>query len=122
MNESILKNELLLKNAKEKLEREMKSVDLNKPETIIQAEVAKALEEFCHQNNDLARAILNSQKTFSECCEEIVKDTKDKRHISDFEAYSRAVGFYMPNAKIEFNMTISDEITVSKISLMDLLR
>jgi len=122
MNDKVLHNELLLKNAKEKLEREMKSVDITKPETLIQEEVAKALEEFCSQDNDLARAILSSEKTFAECCEAIVKDTKEKRHISDFEAYSRAVAFYMPDSKIEFNMTISNAITVSNISLMDLLR
>ena len=114
-------NELLLHNAAEKLRREMKSKNSAEPATMIQDKVAEALDLFCKQDDDLARAILNSNKTFAECCEEILKDTKQAQYISDELAYSRAVKFYIPDADIEFQMKVITPKSTKNISLMDLL-
>lgn len=116
-----MNNELLLKNAKDKLRREMKSKDPQKPETMIQEKVAEALDVFCKQEPKLAKAIIESKKTFAECCENILKDTKTERYISDLKAYGRAVEFYIKDAKIEFNMSIQLKGGGSTISLMDFL-
>ncbi len=115
--------ELLLKNAADKLRREMKSKNINDPATLIQEEVAKALDEFCRQEPKLAEAIINSQKTFADCCKEILKDTKAQQYISDIVAYGRAVAFYLDGASVTFKMSIkiSGGESLNDISFEDLL-
>ena len=115
--------ELLLKNAADKLRREMSSKDANKPATMIQEKVAEALDEFCRQESKLADAIIKSTKTFAQCCEEILKDTKTERYISDLKAYSRAVEFYLEGAQVNFSMQIklNGGKDISNISFEDLL-
>ena len=114
-------NELLLKNAADKLRREMKSENPSEPYTMIQGKVAEALGSFCKQEPKIARAILEKKESFAECCKNILRDTQTDRYISDFKAYQRAVEFYLPEAKIEFNMSVSVGGGVGKISLIDLL-
>lgn len=113
--------ELLLKNAADKLRREMKSENPNEPYTMIQKKVAEALDEFCKQEPKIAEAIIKSKNTFMECCKNILRDTKTERYISDFKAYQRAVEFYIPEAKVTFNMQVSIGNTSGTISLMDLM-
>ncbi len=115
--------ELLLKNAADKLRREMKSKDASKPATLIQENVAAALDEFCKQESKLAEAIVNSTKTFAECCESILKDTKTEQYISDLKAYSRAVEFYLDGAQVSYTMSIklNGGKDISNISFEDLL-
>lgn len=115
-------NELLLKNAADKLRREMKSVNTSDPTTLIQENVAAAMDIFCKQESKLAEAIIKSDKTFADCCKNILSDTKAEQYISDEKAYARAVKFYMPDAEIEFSMTIKTPSGTGRISLMDLLR
>lgn len=115
-------NELLLKNAADKLRREMKSVNTSEPATLIQQKVAEALDLFCKQEPKLAERIIKSDKTFAECCESILCDTKAERYISDEKAYARAIKFYMPDADIELSMTIKTSSGTGRISLMDLMR
>lgn len=114
-------NELLLKNAADKLRREMQSENPTEPHTMIQKKVAEALDTFCIQEPKIAEAIIKSKKTFAECCKEILHDTKNDRYISDFKAYQRAVEFYMPEAKIEFKMSVTVGSSNGTISLMDLM-
>lgn len=115
-------NELLLKNASEKLRREMRSENPSEPATMIQKRVAEALDEFCKQEPKIAEAIIKSKDTFSECCEKILRDTKQERYISDFKAFQRAVEFYVPEARIEFNMTVrTNNSSNLNISLMSLI-
>lgn len=113
--------DLLIKNAADKLRREMKSENPAEPYTMIQKKVAEALEKFCVQEPKIAEAIIKSKSTFADCCKNILKDTKNDRYISDFKAYQRAVEFYVPEAKVEFNMSVSIGGATGAISLMDLL-
>ena len=115
-------NELLLKNAADKLRREMRSVNTSEPATLIQEKVAAALDIFCKQESKLAEAIIKSDKTFADCCKSILCDTKEERYISDEKAYARAVQFYIPDAEIEFSMTIKTPSGTGRISLIDLLK
>ena len=66
--------------------------------------VAKALHGFCRQSEEFARAITETDRTFQECLETIIKGIGQA--ISDVDIYQRAVGYYFPGAKIEFKMTI----------------
>ncbi len=114
-------NELLLKNAADKLRREMKSENPLEPYTMIQNKVAEALDSFCKQEPRIAKAILEKKESFADCCKNILRDTQTDRYISDFKAYQRAVEFYVPDAKVEFSMSVSIGGGIGKISLMDLL-
>lgn len=66
--------------------------------------VADALKSFCRQDNEFAQAVVQCEKTLSDCCTEIVKDVGSA--ISDIDVYHRAVQFYFPGAEIEMNMKI----------------
>ena len=115
-------DELLLKNAAEKLRREMRSPNNSEPATLIQDKVAEALDIFCKQDKSLAEAIIKSEKTFADCCKSILSDTKPSQYISDFTAYQRAVKFYLPDADIEFAMNIKTKKSFATISLFDLIK
>ena len=117
---------LLIHNVKEKLNKEMPStVIINaSPEALIAEEVKTALIKFCEQEKKIAEAIINSTKSFKECLKSLVKDTKDKRYISDIEAYRRAVIFYLPEAEIECKMSVklkNNDTDLFNLSLEDLV-
>lgn len=113
-------------NAVEKLQAERAKVNGQKEKAIAGA-VLDALIEFCEQNEEFARAIEQTDKTFPECLTEICKGVGSS--ISDIEAYRRAVEFYFPGAIVDMVMTIRmsdyDEPKVSSdeinLSLFDLL-
>lgn len=71
---------------------------------VVAEPVAKALHGFCRQSEEFARAITETDRTFQECLETIVKGIGQA--ISDIDVYQRAVEYYFPGAKIEFTMTI----------------
>lgn len=87
----------------EKIKNELGSVRGVK-ENVVKDAVADALIMFCEQNEEFARAVMQTSKTFAECCEYVVKDSK--KSLSDNEAYRRAVEFYFPGAKVDVVMTI----------------
>jgi len=72
---------------------------------VIKKDVQKTLISFCKQDEEFAQAIVQSDKTFGECCHEIVKGAT--LGISDIEAYRKAVQFYFPDAGIKMAMTIN---------------
>ena len=115
-------SDLLIHNAEEKMKAGMKSNNPTAPETLIQGHVMEALLDFCRQDKRIAEAIIQSDRPFSECCKYILNDTKSDRYISDFKAYERAVKFYVPDAEIEYSMTVKmNGGDTAKISLLDLL-
>ena len=119
-----MKNELLLKNAKEKLDRECKSVVGNKEKAMAEA-VKTALLNFAEQDSEFAQAIIEKSEGFDKCMQAVAKDCGNC--ISDIEAYRRAVQFYFSGADISFVMkidlcaSVSGENKSLDISLMDLL-
>ena len=75
-----------------------------KVQMAIASDTAKALRSFCEQEAEFAQAIEQSGRTFQQCLDSIVKGVHAS--LSDFEAYSRAVEFYFPGAKVIFQMRI----------------
>ena len=71
---------------------------------VVAKPVAQALHGFCRQSEEFARAIVETDRTFQECLETIMKEVRDA--LSDIDTYQRAVEFYFPGAKVEFKMTI----------------
>lgn len=66
--------------------------------------IAQALRLFCDQEPEFEQAIEQSDKTFQDCLDYVNKGIH--QHISDLDAYKRAVEFYFKGADVKFNMTI----------------
>lgn len=66
--------------------------------------VADALIDFCKQDDEFAQAIVQSDKTLSDCCNAAVKGTGNS--ASDLEIFQKAAKFYFQPAKIHLTMTI----------------
>lgn len=102
-----------------------------KVQKAIARETAQALRSFCEQEPEFAQAIEQSGKTFQQCLDKVAAGVSAS--LSDFEAYSKAVEFYFPGAKVIFQMRIdligdadkspeaepSKNLTVSFDSLLD---
>lgn len=71
---------------------------------VIAEETAKALRQFCEQEQEFAQAIEQSGKSFQDCLDAVAKNARQS--LSDFQAYSKAVEFYFPGAKVNFQMHI----------------
>ncbi len=88
----------------EKLKAELKTFTGGTNEKAVSQSVAETLQMFCEQDDEFAQAIVQSNKTLSDCCKAIM--TKVGNSISDIEVYKRAVRFYFSAADIQFKMTI----------------
>lgn len=90
-------------NAIAKIDMEVGEFQGDKYGEVIYKPVAEALKQFC-SNQRFATAILDSDKTLSDCCKAITKGVKEA--ISDIEVYRRAVQFYFEGADVKFDMRI----------------
>ena len=97
-------NELMIHNITEKLNKEQKEIKGQK-EKVMAEPVKKALIDFSKQDREFAQAIMEHSGTFAECMVAVAKDVGN--HISDIEAYRRAVQFYFSGADINFTMTVN---------------
>lgn len=93
----------IIEQAKEKIKTPITG-KLNQKAGAINKPTAAAMELFCEQSEEFARAIVECDKTFSDCLNAIVKDIGNA--VSDFDVYSKAVEFFFPGAKVEFKMLI----------------
>lgn len=96
--------ELLIHNITKKLNDEQKEIKGQK-ERVMAEPVKKALIDFSEQDSEFAQAIMEHSGTFSDCMKAVAKDVGN--HISDIEAYRRAVQFYFNGADINFTMTVN---------------
>lgn len=94
----------MINTAINKLKEENKSFKGNRHATCMREDVLEALITFCEQDEEFAQAVAQSDKTFSDCMEQVAKGISNS--ISDIEAYRRAVGFYFPGATVNFVMKI----------------
>lgn len=99
-----------------------------KVQKAIALETGQALRSFCGQEPEFTQAIEQSGRTFQQCLDKVAAGVSGS--LSDFEAYSRAVEFYFPGAKVIFQMRINlvgdadkpepvKPLTVSFDSLLD---
>lgn len=94
----------MINTAINKLTEENKKFKGNKYASAMRTEVLYTLIGFCKQDEELAQAVAQSDKTFSDCMEQVAKGVGNS--ISDIEAYRRAVNFYFPGATVNFVMKI----------------
>lgn len=88
--------------AHEKLKKERTAVSGSKERVMADA-VMEAMNEFCRQEPEFAQAVVQSG-TFADCMKKVAAGVKD--HISDLDAYKKAVQFYFPGASVNMYMTI----------------
>lgn len=93
----------IINEAIEKLNNERKLTAADNKAKAVAGATADALISFCGQSDVFARAVVEGG-SFEECCKKIME--KCGNAISDFEVFSRAVGHYLPGAKVEFQMQI----------------
>lgn len=90
-------------DAIKKIEAELGSVTGSK-ENAVKNAVQEALYCFIEQDEEFAQAVVQSAKPFKACVKHVVAGCGNS--ISDLDAYSRAVDFYFPGAKVKFEMRI----------------
>ena len=95
---------MYLKDATEKLDNERKAAKASGKESVIINEVCDALKLFCEQDGEFAQAVVQTDRTLSDCCKHILKDVGNG--ISDLKAYEKAVQFYFPGATVKFEMRV----------------
>lgn len=89
----------------EKLEKESKEAKgLGSKGSAVKDYVLDVLSAFCKQNNEFAQAIVQTERTFSDCVESTVKDCGSS--ISDLEICKKAAEFYFMGATVKFEMII----------------
>ena len=91
--------------AKEKLDRELKSGSFDKYGNAMKGEVHKALLDFCRQDKEFAQAVAQGG-SFSDCMKAVGKCVTGNS-ISDIQAFGAAVKYFFPGAGIDVKMSIN---------------
>ena len=86
----------------EKTTSERKQVKGQK-ESVMANAVLDMVHEFCIQSSEFAKAVAEGG-SFADCMTAVAKGVGN--HISDIDAYKKAVQFYMPGAEIVVQMQI----------------
>lgn len=94
----------IIDQAKEKIKTSSKVIKLDKKAEVIKEATIKALHQFCEQSEEFSRAVIDCDKPFEVCLNEIIKGTGNA--ISDLDVFNKAVQFYFPGAVVEFRMLI----------------
>lgn len=102
----------MIKQAIEKIEKELKSFKGGKGEAVMKNRCAEVLKAFCEQNEEFAQAVVQMDRTFSDCLSAIWKKFNNKARtdgISDLDAFKTMVQFYFPSAGVHFAITVDVE-------------
>lgn len=94
----------MIQTAIEKLNTENQKFKGDNRASAMRSAVLAVLINFCEQDKEFAQAIVQNDKTFSDCMKAVAKNCGS--HISDLDAYKKAVRFYFPGADIKCTMTI----------------
>lgn len=86
-----------------KLEEGCKSGKFDRYAAAMKDAVHEQLIDFCGQDYEFAQAVVQGG-SFEDCMKAVAKGCGNC--LSDLEAYSRAVSFYFPGAKIRMQMSI----------------
>ncbi|MBQ7071104.1 MAG: hypothetical protein IJM87_07475 [Ruminococcus sp.] len=92
------------KTAAEKLDAELKAAKkLSLKGQAVSSAVVQALKDFCAQNSEFERAVLDGD-TVDKCIESTIKNVGNS--IPDLEVYNKAAGFYHKGATVRMTPTI----------------
>lgn len=73
--------------------------------SVIAEPVKRALQEFCRQEEEFARAVIDGGSA-EDCINNVAKDISKKQAVSDPEVFHTAAKYYFPGAVIEYKMII----------------
>ena len=90
--------------AMEKIAEELKTFTGGRKEKCVSTHVAAQITHFCEESPEFAEVVYKTKRTLSDCCAEVLKDTKD--YSSDIDVYRGIVKAYFPNADVRFFMNI----------------
>lgn len=96
----------------EKINKELKEFKGGKGESVMKSRCAEVLKAFCEQNEEFAQAVVQTDRTLSDCISAIWKKYNNKAKtdgISDLEAFKTMVQFYFPGAGVHFAITVDVE-------------
>lgn len=88
----------------DKINTETKEFKGDQYSRAVYTHVADVLKNFAEQDAEFAQAIVQTDRTLSDCCKEVMKGVHSA--VSDIEVYKRAVAFYFPGAGIRVSMTV----------------
>lgn len=92
--------------AMKKIDKELKNFkSADRKAKAVKNAVADKLKMFSGQDDEFAQAIVQSDKTLSDCCNQIMEKVGES--IEDIEVYKKAVKFYFSTADIQVKMTIN---------------
>jgi hypothetical protein len=95
----------MTEQAIQRIEKELKDISTGSGAVgIMKKPVADTLISFCKQDEEFSQAIVQSDKTFGKCMDNVASGVGSG--ISDLDAYRKAVQFYFPGADIRVKMTI----------------
>lgn len=95
----------MMQEAVEKIRKEQSDANgLDSKAKAMAGAVADKLCDFCQQDVTFSEAVVHGG-TLSECMAAVANGVGNS--ISDIEAYTKAVRFYFPTAKIDVTMTIN---------------
>lgn len=107
-----ISSENIISSAVEKVKTKINSKD--RYAKVIVEPVSEALQDFCRQEEEFARAVLDGG-SIEDCISAIVKKISGKQAVSDLEVYQVAAEYYFPGAVVEFRM----QIHMSKYELQE---
>lgn len=96
----------------EKINKELKGFKGGKGENVMKSRCAEVLKSFCEQNEEFAQAVVQTDRTLSDCISAIWKKYNNKTRtdgISDLDAFKTMVQFYFPGAGVHFAITVDVE-------------
>lgn len=73
--------------------------------SVIAEPVKRALQEFCRQEEEFARAVIDGGSA-EDCINTVAKDISKKQAVSDPEVFQAAAEYFFPGAVIEYRMVI----------------
>ena len=88
----------------EKLSKEEKEFKGDSHGKCVYKAVAEALRDFCAQDDEFAQAVVQTERTLSDCVKEVTKGVRNV--LSDIEAYRSAAKFYFSTADVKFIMRL----------------
>ena len=94
----------MIQTAIEKLNSENRKFKGGHCASAMRSAVLAVLINFCEQDKEFAQAIVQNDKTFSDCMKAVAQNCGSS--ISDLDAYKKAVRFYFPGADIRCTMAI----------------
>ena len=95
----------MLEAVKEKLENEKRTAPGSRRAAAVRDAVCLQLIAFCEQSDEFCQAVLDSDKTINDCCEEIMHGVGSC--ISDVEVYRRMAAYFFPGCGVEMTLTIN---------------